>query len=88
MKTAVVRPAHHEATLARIARGLRMLTVPLPHLSGLAAAVRVDIDERVPTMGVFASGRLVANRGSRPGCPRTISSSCWRTNCSTWPFAP
>ncbi|KAF0137055.1 MAG: hypothetical protein FD152_710 [Xanthobacteraceae bacterium] len=61
MSTGGVRPAHHEATLARIARGLRMLTVSLPHLSGLAAAVRVDIDERVPTMGVFASGRLVAN---------------------------
>ncbi len=38
-----------------------MLTVPFPHLSGLAAAVRVDIDNSVPTMGVFASGRLVAN---------------------------
>ena len=48
-------------TLARIARGMRMVTVPLPHLSGLAAAVRVSIDERVPTMGVFASGRLIAN---------------------------
>jgi predicted metal-dependent peptidase len=48
-------------TLARIQKGLRMLTVPLPHLAGLAAAVRIDIDDRVPTMGVFASGRLVAN---------------------------
>lgn len=38
-----------------------MVTVPLPHLAGLAAAVRVDLDDRVPTMGVFASGRLVAN---------------------------
>ena len=47
--------------LARIQKGLRMLTVPLPHLAGLAAAVRVNIDDRVPTMGVFASGRLVAN---------------------------
>lgn len=55
------RSPEHRATLARIARGLRMVTAPLPHLSGLAAAVRVDIDERVPTMGVFASGRLVAN---------------------------
>jgi predicted metal-dependent peptidase len=50
-------------TLARIQKGLRMLTVPLPHLAGLAAAVRINIDERVPTMGVFASGRLVANPG-------------------------
>ena len=49
------------AILARIVRGLRMVPGPLPHLSGLAAAVRVDLDDRVPTMGVFASGRLVAN---------------------------
>jgi predicted metal-dependent peptidase len=47
--------------LDRIMRGLRMVTVPLPHLSGLAAAVRVSIDPSVPTMGVFASGRLVVN---------------------------
>ncbi len=50
------------ATLARITRGLRMVTVPLPHLTGLAAAVRVALDDSVPTMGIFASGRLVANR--------------------------
>jgi predicted metal-dependent peptidase len=56
-------PATDKATLARIARGLRMVTVPFPQLSGLAAAVRVDLDDSVPTMGVFASGRLVANRG-------------------------
>src|SRR6478735_7665630 len=49
------------AVLARIARGLRMVTVPFPHLAGLAAAVRVDLDDRLPTMGIFASGRLVAN---------------------------
>lgn len=61
----MTRPAvpapDHGVTLARITQGLRMVTAPLPHLSGLAAAVRVHIDERVPTMGVFASGRLVAN---------------------------
>ncbi len=51
------------ATLKRIENGLRMVTVPLPHLSGLAAAVRVNLDWRVPTMGIFASGRLVANPG-------------------------
>ena len=38
-----------------------MVTVPFPHLAGLAAAVRVYLDARVPTMGVFASGRLIAN---------------------------
>jgi predicted metal-dependent peptidase len=47
--------------LKRIKRGLRLLTVSLPYLSGLASAVRVALDDRVPTMGVFASGRLVAN---------------------------
>lgn len=51
----------HLATIERIQRGLRRVTVPFPHLAGLAAAVRVAIDESVPTMGVFASGRLVAN---------------------------
>ena len=51
-----------EETLARIERGLRMVTVPMPHLAGLAAAVRCSIDDRVPTMGVFASGCMVANR--------------------------
>ena len=48
-------------TFARIQKGLRMVTVPFPHLSGLVAAARVNIDERVPTVGVFASGRMVAN---------------------------
>ena len=48
-------------TLARIHKGLRMVTVPFPHLSGLVAAARVSIDERVPTVGVFASGRMVVN---------------------------
>jgi predicted metal-dependent peptidase len=51
------------AQLKRIQRGLKLLTVPLPYLSGLAAAVKVALDDRVPTMGVFASGRLVANPG-------------------------
>jgi predicted metal-dependent peptidase len=51
----------NKATMERILRGLRMVTVPFPHLSGLAAAVRVSLDSSVPTMGIFASGRLVAN---------------------------
>jgi predicted metal-dependent peptidase len=47
--------------LRRIERALKLLTVPLPYLAGLAARVRVSLDGRVPTMGVFASGRLVVN---------------------------
>ncbi len=49
------------AQLARVERGLRMITVPFPYLAGLAAAARVTLDDRVPTMGVFASGRMVVN---------------------------
>jgi predicted metal-dependent peptidase len=47
--------------LLRIQEGLQMLTAPFPHFAGLARAVRVALDDRVPTMGAFASGRLVAN---------------------------
>lgn len=50
-------------TRARVERVLRLVTAPLPHLAGLVAAARVSLDERVPTMGVFASGRLVVNPG-------------------------
>jgi predicted metal-dependent peptidase len=49
------------ATLARVAQGLRMLTVPFPHLAGLVAAAQVTVERRLPTMGVFASGRLAVN---------------------------
>jgi predicted metal-dependent peptidase len=48
---------------ARIERGLRMVTVPFPHLAGLVATARVTIDSRLPTIGVFASGRISANPG-------------------------
>lgn len=58
---AVAAPGADRHQLRRIERGLRLLTVPLPYLAGLAAAVRVSLDDRVPTMGVFASGRLVVN---------------------------
>ena len=55
-------PAADAAILARIQGGLRLVTVPFPHLSGLCANAHVTLDDRIPTMGVFASGRLVANR--------------------------
>jgi predicted metal-dependent peptidase len=53
--------ADDQSQLRRIENGLRLVTVPFPHFVGLAHAVRVFLDERVPTMGVFASGRMVAN---------------------------
>jgi predicted metal-dependent peptidase len=57
--TGATRTAGHQ--LRRVQRALKFLTVPLPYLAGLAARVRVMLDDRVPTMGVFASGRLVVN---------------------------
>ena len=63
MSVADVRPDNDRATLKRIETGLRMVTVPLPHLAGLAAAVRVNLDWHIPTMGIFASGRLLVNPG-------------------------
>ena len=59
--TEAVTPGAGSHQLKRVERGLRLLTVSMPYLSGLAAAVRVTLDARVPTMGVFASGRLVVN---------------------------
>jgi len=54
-------PVADEEVRERLERGLRMVTVPFPHLAGLVAAARVTLDDRVPTIGVFASGRLTAN---------------------------
>jgi predicted metal-dependent peptidase len=54
-------PGAAEHQLRRIERALKLLTVPLPYLAGLAARVRVALDHRVPTMGIFASGRLIVN---------------------------
>lgn len=48
-------------TIARVEQGLRMVTVPFPHLAGLVAATQVTVERRLPTMGVFASGRLAVN---------------------------
>lgn len=54
-------PVSGKEMLARIRRGLRLVTGPFPHLAGLVAATRVTLDDRIPTMGVFASGRMIAN---------------------------
>jgi predicted metal-dependent peptidase len=50
-----------DAQRRRVELALRRATAPFPYLAGLAAEARVAIDERVPTMGVFESGRMVAN---------------------------
>lgn len=42
---------------------LRNVLIEMPHLAGLAAGVRLQLDERVQTAGVFASGRMLFNPG-------------------------
>src|SRR5262245_38977061 len=45
----------------RLEHGLRMVTVPFPQFAGLARAVRITLDRRISTIGVFSSGRLMVN---------------------------
>src|SRR5262249_30524440 len=45
----------------RLEHALRMVTVPFPHFAGLARTMRIALDRRVPTIGIFASGRLAVN---------------------------
>lgn len=47
--------------VAAAKRAMSLVCVSLPHLSGLAHAVRITADHRVRTAGVFASGRLILN---------------------------
>ena len=42
-------------------QGLRLVCANLPHLAGLAHAVDLHVDRRVPTAAISASGRLLAN---------------------------
>lgn len=50
---------------------LRGVSISLPHLSGLAAAVRVKADERVSVAGVFASGLILVNPSRFPALSRS-----------------
>jgi predicted metal-dependent peptidase len=61
MTAASTKTAAHRELRERLANGLRLVTVAFPHFAGLVRSVHLAIDERVPTMGVFASGRLVVN---------------------------
>ncbi len=57
------RPEDHTNPLIHAAavQALQLVSVTLPHLSGLARHVRVEVDERVASAGIFASGRLLVN---------------------------
>jgi predicted metal-dependent peptidase len=48
-------------TLATLHQAMRLVRLTLPHLSELTGVVRLQLDRRVGTAGVFASGRLLVN---------------------------
>jgi predicted metal-dependent peptidase len=50
-----------QALLEKIQEGFRRVGLTFPYLQGLIQTVRVQLDRRVETMGVFASGRLLVN---------------------------
>jgi hypothetical protein len=54
-----IRPA--DPTYARVKNALRLVCATFPHLSGLANAVRIYVDDRIPTAGITQSGRLLVN---------------------------
>jgi predicted metal-dependent peptidase len=58
----VSEPKADEAeALAKVKSALRLVSVSLPHLAGLARLVRISIDPRIGSAGIFASGRLVVS---------------------------
>ncbi|HEX3314733.1 MAG TPA: VWA-like domain-containing protein [Gemmataceae bacterium] len=55
------RPPAKEATEAKVREGFRRVALTFPYLAGLVDKIDVHVDARVPTMGIFASGRLAVN---------------------------
>ena len=47
--------------LEAVHEGFRRVGLTFPYLAGLIETVDVQLDQRVQTMGIFASGRLVMN---------------------------
>ena len=50
-----------QEVLDRIHEGFRRVGLTFPYLAGLIQTVRVQLDQHVETMGIFASGRLLVN---------------------------
>jgi hypothetical protein len=62
------------SSLARAEKGLARVGVRLPELAGLACAARISCSARIPTAGVFRSGRIVIG-----GPPHGGDSGGWST---------
>lgn len=50
-----------QSGLPRVQAALRLVCSSMPHLAGLANAVRLFLDDRIPTAGITAGGRLLVN---------------------------
>ena len=50
-----------DAVEAKVREGFRRVALTFPYLAGLIDKIDVRVDSRVPTMGIFASGRLAVN---------------------------
>lgn len=59
-----------EEVLGLIREGFRRVGLTFPYLAGLIRTIRVQLDQRIGTMGIFASGRLLVN----PDFVRALSS--------------
>ncbi len=55
------KPPPDPAVMQRARASLRLVCATLPHLAGLAAAVRLYVDDRVPTAAVTRGGRVLVN---------------------------
>jgi predicted metal-dependent peptidase len=51
----------NEPIAAYVRTALRVACASMPHLAGLAAAVRIHVDSRIPTAAITATGRLLVN---------------------------
>ncbi|HZR98566.1 MAG TPA: VWA-like domain-containing protein [Chloroflexota bacterium] len=61
MNAAITPSPEERRALDAVQSALRLVCVSLPHLAGLARLVRIELSARVGTIGIFPSGRLVAN---------------------------
>ncbi|HYT93244.1 MAG TPA: VWA-like domain-containing protein [Gemmataceae bacterium] len=60
-----------QEVLDQVQEGFRRVGLTFPYLVGLVQTIRPQVEQRIPTMGIFASGRLAVN----PDFVRSLSTS-------------
>lgn len=56
-----MKTTHDPALMDRVREGFRRIGLTFPYLAGLIAKMKPELDRRVDTLGIFASGRLLVN---------------------------